>query len=491
MAVNEVQLNNDKRNSLFGNAVFNIAYKLLDILFPLISSGYVARILTPDGIGRHSAASNNILYFVILGSLGIQAYGTREIAKRKNDPDARSRLFSELLTTNAILTSAAVAAFAVCILTLPLFKADQHLYLLCGIAIFFNFINVDWYYQGTEEFRFIAIRSFAVKAVILAAVLIFIHKPEDIYLYALICVLANGSNHIINVIHAGKSVRFSLKGIDLISHLKPLLFLALCTVSTELYARMDITMLDIIDQKSTVAFYSYAQRIITLLVATAIAITGVFLPRLSYYFEKNKEQFTKLTKLGCDLMIFISFPVCFGIISVASPLIEVWLGDSYSQTAYILIILALMIPFKCIGDIVCYQVMMSAGRESFLMVAYAVTLAINFVNNIILIPRFGAVGASVASLISEIIVFIIVIIPAAKYQDYKPDTRNLISAVCASLIMTAVIYAEQLLISSPLLCLIIGTVSGVAIFAGLNLLFRNRFFTDNILRRVFNRSNKN
>ena len=74
--------------SLAGNAVFSVIYRLLNILFPMISYGYVAHVLTSEGVGRHVASANNVSYFVILGSLGIQAYATREIARRRDDKKA-------------------------------------------------------------------------------------------------------------------------------------------------------------------------------------------------------------------------------------------------------------------------------------------------------------------------------------------------------------------------------------------------------------------
>ena len=95
---------NQEKKSLFKNAVFSVIYRLLNILFPLISYGYAARVLTSDSIGRHAAAVNNVSYFVILGSLGIQAYATREIARRKDDMKERDRLFSQMLLINFFLT---------------------------------------------------------------------------------------------------------------------------------------------------------------------------------------------------------------------------------------------------------------------------------------------------------------------------------------------------------------------------------------------------
>ena len=401
--------------SLAGNAVFSVIYRLLNILFPMISYGYVAHVLTSEGVGRHAASANNVSYFVILGSLGIQAYATREIARRRDDKKARDKLFSEMLIVNALLTSFAIVVFLICWMFVPLFRDEKMLYLICAIAIVTNFINVDWYFQGTEDFKFIAIRSFIVKALSLAAIFLLIRTSDDLYKYALICVFANGANHLLNVIRACRSARFQLRGTSLRPHIRSLVFLALCTVSTELYARMDITMLDIMDKHSTVAYYSSAQKIITMAVTTVIAITAVFLPRLSYYYENDRKEFKRLTKLGTKMMTFLSIPMCLGIIALSYPLISVWLGSEYTDAVPCLIILAFMIPLKSIGDIVCYQVMMCAGREFYLMIAYMITLGVNFVNNLILIPHYGAFGASAASLISEIIVFVIVFVESRKY----------------------------------------------------------------------------
>ena len=480
---------NQEKKSLFKNAVFSVIYRLLNILFPLISYGYAARVLTSDSIGRHAAAVNNVSYFVILGSLGIQAYATREIARRKDDMKERDKLFSQMLLINFFLTIFACAAFVVCLFFVPVMHDEKALYLICAIAIATNFMNVDWYFQGSEDFKFIAIRSFVVKFVSLLAVFLFVRKAEDLYIYALISVLSNTLYHLVSIVHAGRKTKLNFRGGDMRRHMRPLLFLALCTVSTELYARMDITMLDVMEEHSTVAFYSYAQKIVNLIVIALIAITAVFLPRLSYYYQNDRDKFNKLTKFGADTMIFISIPMCLGLCAVASPLVTVWLGDGYEKAAPCLIVLAFMIPLKCIGDIVCYQVMMCAGQEFYLMIAYFITLAVNFINNLLLIPRYGALGASVASLISEIVVFLIVLFAARKYQNYRLNVRNLVVVSISSILMFFAVAGFGFLVKIPWAQLFGGAGIGVAIFALINLAGRNSFIIYPIISRgeLFNK----
>ena len=57
-------------NSLAKNSIFNVCYQLLNVIFPLISASYVARVLMPSGVGLVAMAQNWVAYFVIFASLG-------------------------------------------------------------------------------------------------------------------------------------------------------------------------------------------------------------------------------------------------------------------------------------------------------------------------------------------------------------------------------------------------------------------------------------
>ena len=471
---------NRKQSSLAYNAVFSVIYRLLNILFPLISAGYVARILTPEGVGLYADASNNVSYFVMLGSLGIQAYAIREIARRREDTKDRDKFFSEMLIINAVMTTFAVICFIVCYEFTPVFNGDRFMYLVCALAIAINFINIDWFFQGTEDFKFIAVRSFIVKLLGLIAIFIFIHKPEDLYVYALICVLTNGGHYLLNIIRALRTAKISFKKVELKPHMKPLVFLALCTVSAELYARLDITMLGIMDDKSEVACYTYAQKIIFMIVTTVIAITAVFMPRLSYYYKNDNAKFNKLIKFGVDLMIFLSIPVSFGLVSVAEPLILVWLGEDYYSAIPCLVILAFMIPLKCVGDLTCYQVLMCAGKEKSLMITHLVTVAINFGLNMFFIPWLSNVGAALASLISEFLGFLIVYAVAVKYQSYKLNGRNGVIVIAASVVMAIAVIFFNGIFKNNIIKLFGGALLGVIIFLAINVIFRNSFLFEEL-----------
>ena len=66
--------------SLARNSIYNIIYKCLNVVFPLITAGWVSRILMAEGIGKVSSAQNIVQYFTILAALGLPTYGTKVVS---------------------------------------------------------------------------------------------------------------------------------------------------------------------------------------------------------------------------------------------------------------------------------------------------------------------------------------------------------------------------------------------------------------------------
>ena len=82
--------------SLAKNSLFNVIYTVSNILFPLIASMYISRILLADGVGRVSYAQNVVSYFTTFAALGLPVYGIREIAKARDNQNSLNEVFTEL-----------------------------------------------------------------------------------------------------------------------------------------------------------------------------------------------------------------------------------------------------------------------------------------------------------------------------------------------------------------------------------------------------------
>lgn len=75
----------------------------------------------------------------------------------------RNKLFTELLLVNIISTTLAVVGFIGLVVVNEGFSGQWALYAACGLSIAFNYLNIDWMYQGLEEYGYITGRSLLIK----------------------------------------------------------------------------------------------------------------------------------------------------------------------------------------------------------------------------------------------------------------------------------------------------------------------------------------
>ena len=107
------------------NIVYNILLSLSNILFPLVSFPYAARILGPNGIGEAQFIFSYAQYFALFAALGIPVYGIKEIAKANNDPVATKSTFFSLSALFFITSIIASALYLASILLIPYFEPHQ------------------------------------------------------------------------------------------------------------------------------------------------------------------------------------------------------------------------------------------------------------------------------------------------------------------------------------------------------------------------------
>ncbi|HGS1091612.1 TPA: oligosaccharide flippase family protein, partial [Streptococcus pneumoniae] len=186
------------RNSLIKNSLYNVAYRMLNIIFPLVSATYTARIILASGVGEVSFAQNVVSYFTTIAAMGIPNYGIREIAKTRNKAEATNKVFSELFLINGLSTLLCSIVYLILILTFNSIFDNTSMYLAVGLTLVFNFLNIDWFYQGKEDYAYITKRSFSIKLISLFSLFIFVRDTDDAVNYALISSLAIGGNNIFN-----------------------------------------------------------------------------------------------------------------------------------------------------------------------------------------------------------------------------------------------------------------------------------------------------
>jgi O-antigen/teichoic acid export membrane protein len=445
------------------NAVFNTAYNMLNVVFPLLSSIYVSRVLAPEGVGIVADARNTASYFLMFAMLGIPAYGMRMIAQLRDDKSRQDQAFSELLAINFFST--VISALVYFIAVYFLFPDERFLYFVFGFEILFNIINIDWYYQGQEEYGYIAVRSIIVKVISLLALFLFVKDRQDYVIYAIILCVGVGANYIFNVLYAMRQVKVQCKGLHLREHMRPIITLMLGTVSATLYSRVDITMLGIFTDSASIGYYTNAQKIIQLIITLSISLSAVFLPRLSYAYKNDEKQFQHYVDVGLKLILLLVIPICVGVLIVSDNLVDVLYGYAFAPAIPTMRILSVLALIKGVGDLLCYQVLLSAGREKKFIMAHIIAGVLNIALNAILIPIWGHNGAAIASVAAELVNNGVLLFVSLRIIKPKINWRFLLSIMSSTAIMAIAATWMRCVFSQSICQLIFSVVVGVVVYA--------------------------
>lgn len=461
------------QKSLARNSIYNIIYTTINILFPFATSIYISRILLPVGVGKVVAAQNIVSYFVTFAALGLPSYGVREFAKIRENNNKRNKLFTELLLLNIISTTLAVIGFFLLVVCNAGFNGEWLLYAACGLSIAFNYLNIDWMYQGLEEYGYITGRSLLIKLISLAALFLFVKTKQDYIAYALISSLATGGNYIFNVLHARKFVRTVFSDIKLRKHIKPVLLIACVIFLSSIYNKIDVTMLNIMATDESVGYYSYAQKTINIVLMMANAVTAALLPRLSYYYENDKANFYKLLDKGCQVLCFMTFPLAVGLVLVAPQAVVFLYGEAFQPTVQTIRLMGPLILIKGFGDLFCYQLVYSTKSEKIILPAAASASVINIITNAMLIPMFVQNGAVIASVLSELVTNAIQFFYMKKKVEFNINKKALSDGMFSTLVMALIVIAVKQINLQNTISLILEVFFGAIVYIVINLLVRN------------------
>ncbi|HGK2313403.1 TPA: flippase [Streptococcus pneumoniae] len=463
------------RNSLIKNSLYNVAYRMLNIIFPLVSATYTARIILASGVGEVSFAQNVVSYFTTIAAMGIPNYGIREIAKTRNKAEATNKVFSELFLINGLSTLLCSIVYLILILTFNSIFDNTSMYLAVGLTLVFNFLNIDWFYQGKEDYAYITKRSFSIKLISLFSLFIFVRDTDDAVNYALISSLAIGGNNIFNLVNLRKyNIRFSFNNIKIRRHLKPIFVLLGSVIAIEIYTMLDTTMIGAMVGTTEVGYYTNSMKLVKLLITVITAIGGVLLPRLSDYYSKGEfEKLNHIVDKVFRIMLFLFLPAQVALILVAPVIMPILFGDSFIPAVLTLQLTYLLICTLGFSNLFGTQILLTFGDERKLLISTILGALSNIALNLILIPVMAQNGAALASVISETIVTLTAYYYAKKRVTIRFDLGFYLPTVVSTIIMGGAIYVVMQLYIGDIEKMLFSTLLGGVVFLLINVFMKN------------------
>lgn len=410
------------------NVVMNFILTASSFIFPLITFPYVSRVLHVSGNGKVSFAASVANYFMMVASLGIPTYGVRACAKVRDNRDELSKTAQEILIINFVATILTTVTYLICLFTVPTFSSDKPLYMIEGINIVLNMFGVNWIYQALEEYDYITFRSILFKAISVVLMFLFVHQERDYRVYALITVMASVGANVLNFIRLRTIISFKKCGhYNFKKHLKPIFILFAQSLTVSIYTNLDTVMLGIMKNTDEVGLYTAAVKVKTILVSAVSSLSSVLLPRMSYYVKKEmKAEFQKLMGVALQAVLFLSIPLAVYFVLYSKESLLFLAGNEYLPATLAMQIITIAIIPIGITNVLGIQVLTPLGKENEVLYSVIIGALTDFFLNLIMIGKWGAAGAALATTIAETAVLVMQVIFCRKYFNHVVSSLHLL-----------------------------------------------------------------
>lgn len=479
-----------KEESLVKNFVFSTAYQMLILITPFITAPYVARVLGADGVGLYSFTTSNQMYFSMFAALGTASYGSREIARNRNNICDRSQAFWEIETLSIITSMICLFFWGVFII----FSGENKIYyIILTLVLLATMLDISWFYTGIEQFKYTVAVNSVFKLLGVVSLFLFVRTKDDLGLYTLIMSLTTFLGNLSMWIFIPKFVqKVSLKTIRLKKHFKETLVYFIPTIAASIYTVLDKTLLGVITKdNSQNGYYEETTKIINIAKSiTFTSLNSVLGARLSFLFAENRtDEIKKRIVFSMDYILFVGIGLCFGIIAVADRFVPVFFGKGYEPVIGLLQLMSPIIVIIGISNCLGSQYYNPAGLrvKSAKYIIYG--SIINLILNLILIPKLKSQGAIIASLSAELVITSLYINNCDGYISSSIVFSYGWKKIIAAFLMLFSINTIKPIIESNALSLVISVIVGVMIYICILAFLKDTFIFE-LMNHVTGKENK-
>lgn len=471
------------KKSITKNYIYNLVYQILILILPLITTPYISRVLGAEKIGIYSYTISIVTYFILFGSLGIAIYGQREIAYLQEDKERCSKTFWEI-----VILRFGTMAISMIIFYFTFARNGEYsiYYMILLLEMFANCLDISWFFQGLEEFKKTVTRNIIIKIISIVCIFIFVKTQNDLIKYFWIYVVSTLLGNVSLCLYLPKYInKIEIKDLNIIKHLKPTIGLFIPQIAVQIYTVLDKVMIGtIISDKSEVGYYEQSQKIVKMLLMVITSLGTVMMPRMANtYIKGNKEKIQEYIKNSFNFVFLLSFPMIFGIIAISNSFVPIFFGQGYEKVSMLMNIIAPILLAIGLSNVIGTQYLLPTKRQKEYTISVIVGAITNFGINLLLIRKYGAIGASIATVIAEICVTIVQFVYVKKDINISKTLKLSIKYVLSAFIMFAICIIIEKIIQNNLICIMIQVVIGIIIYVGCLILLKDEFI-NSIMNKV-------
>jgi len=407
----------------------NTFYSTITIFSRLVANVFIfwliARFYGPEIFGQFTTAQVLATNFLILADFGFDLLLTMEIARNRSNAVG---IFQQLFSLKVIFC--AISFFLMNILGVIgsfSLEAKKLIFTLSFYMVFSSLSNfISALFKGFEKLVYETRLSLLMNMSLIIISMPMIFLKMNILFIAITFVLTRLLGFMSGVFYAksviqGITFKFILN--DFNKFRNKILVFGFFLLFNNLFFQLDTILLSLWKNDTEVGIYQAAFKLIMLPLIIPDIMGNTLLPTLSRLNSDNKEQWLKISKFINKLLVGIVIPISIIMFVDAKQIVEFIYGlGKFSDSAYILQIFSLTLFIRFAFE--AHALMLTtSGKQNIRLVTVIIATILNFAMNYFLIPLYGAFGASLVSLFTNIFVGVVYFI--MNYKLYQETNYNL------------------------------------------------------------------
>jgi O-antigen/teichoic acid export membrane protein len=421
------------------NTMLILVVRVISRIVALIAVIIIGNYLDPTRFGQMQTAVTYVGLVGTVTDLGFSALYVREGARHT---DQLSRYWNNVASLKVL-----GAAVGLPLIFAALYVAGVRSLLWPAFAILvlsgYQLLLRNTLY-ALQRLTFEIIEIIPETLVVFALVVIGVHINADtgFFLwayaisYAFACVYFAIVLVVMGVIRPGLQFEPGL----LLSWVRVAVPLGITFIITTVYFKVDVPILQRFRPYQEVGYYTFAYKPFESLLFIPFALRSVIFPVLSVYHRRSPERVLPLAEKFFKALVILGWPISVGVFLLApqfNSLLHLYAG---SEPALQILALAIVFMF---ADNTFAATLNAIDKQNIFALVAMVGLVINVGVNLVVIPRYGYLGASWAVVVTEAALVVVGWLVLRAQLGTIPLLRTSWKAVVAGLVMGVFIYVAN------------------------------------------------
>lgn len=426
--------------SLRRNTYFISAGQVLRLFLALLMYPVATRYLGDADFGRYSLATTIMFIVFLFNDFGINTLMVREVAK---DKEKAKEFYGNAITLKIMLTVVS-ALFIVIYSVVTDYENRTYMaiYIFAVYGILSSFVQLtSSVFRAYERMEFDALVVILEKTLITVFGVGVLLLGYGLKIFSWVFVLCGLISFVLGLVIVSK--RFFVPRLHFqFDQIKSILigsfFFGVSLFLSQIYNRVGVIMLSIMKTDQVVGWYAAAFKLLAFTNIIPMIFVTSFFPRMSINSRTSNEELSKVFSLGFRFLVILALPLAPAVALLADKIILLMSGSQFVNSIPALRILGVAASVLFI-NIFLASLYGATNNQKRLVGMQVIGLLVNVTANLVLIPRFAHIGASYATIITEVSICVAVL-GYALLKIVRLDTINFIpKALLATLIMAGLI----------------------------------------------------